>query len=161
MGAPTIRQLDVEWIYGETEENAKHETMKFVLVMCCGQGQARGADDHSFWWADLPDDVIKTIAAMIGVEPKLQLRFIRIAGRAVTAEVALQELDGRPGKIIKAWGRPCMSLPQGIPLTSTRQERAKQDQEQQEEYYNPTVDVMLGEPFQARRGRIARRLANT
>ena len=65
-----------------------HETMKFVLVMCCGQGQACGADDRSFWWADLPDEMINTIAAMIGVQPKAKIRIIKTGGSAATAEVA-------------------------------------------------------------------------
>ena len=92
---------------------------------------------------------------MIGVEPKVKLRIIKTGERAATAEVSWQDSYGRPGKIIKTWSRPCMTFPQGAPLTSARQERAEQDQE---EYmlYNPTIDVMLGEPPQPRRGRNAR-----
>ena len=159
LGAPTIRQVDKEWSYGDAgslgEEKVNYETMKFVLVMCCGQGQACGVDDRSFWWADLPDDVVKTIAAMVGVEPKVKLRIIKTGNRAATAEVAWQDSYGRLGKIIKTWSRPCMTLPQGATLTLARQERAEQDQE---EYmlYNPTIDVMLGETPQPRRGRSVR-----
>ena len=84
---------------------------------------------------------------MIGVEPKVKLRIIKTGDRAAAAEVAWQDSYGRPGKIIKTWSRPCMTLPQGAPLTSARQERAEQDQEEYR-LYNPRVDdTMILEEF--------------